>query len=57
MKEAMRVTLLHDSRLNDGPTAGNQSIVLDHNKKLAALQFDYDAEAEAEKWLTSHGRE
>ncbi|KAF5319269.1 hypothetical protein D9619_008302 [Psilocybe cf. subviscida] len=55
MMEAMQITLLNESRLGDHAISGNQSIVLDHSKKLAALQFDYDAEAEAQKWLGSRG--
>lgn len=55
MREAMKITL-GESSLTDGASASNKSIVLDHNKKLAAIQFDYDAEAEADKWLRDHGR-
>jgi salicylate hydroxylase len=55
MKEAMKITL-GESSLTDRASSGNQSIVLDHNKNLAAIQFDYDAEAEADKWLRDRGR-
>ncbi|KAJ3508492.1 hypothetical protein NLJ89_g5721 [Agrocybe chaxingu] len=56
MKEAMKETLLEASGGgSDGARSGNRSVIVDHNKQLASLQFDYDADTAVDEWREREG--
>lgn len=58
MKAAMEATLreVNASPSTSPSNAGNSTIVTGHDKRLASMQFDYDAEAAADLWWTEVGQ-
>lgn len=52
MKTAMKQTLAEVSGVAI-ERKGNSSVVTGHDKRLASLQFDYDADTTVEEWWSS----